>query len=241
MTYGAKFENTAGEMLLIDVGVAPWFVGKGVPGDPIGWTTPTGLGWDVNGVTFAVPGAGRRLIAVTLPVNSGDAWYSTTALIPGSGVVVQIYRPTGSGAGFITPEVYAFAIGTRPPASSGYGMRIRDAANLIVMDTGSPPLGVQQVVATSAGVAPITLAGLPGKPAFILFDLAKEVGQTIAGTFSRDVWYYQCAFKRASDSSLEAGYKPVYQYVQDAGGTYTDFYGSTSSQAIPIINAANYD
>lgn len=241
MTYGLKIENNAGELLVIDSGIVPWFVGKGTIGSTTGWSTPTGLGWDVSGTNFAVPGSGDRMIAITLPVNSGNVWYSSVALIPGSGVSVQVYRQTGSGESFIEPEVYAFSTTTRPPASSGYGMRVRDAAGLVVMDTGSPPLGVQQIASTREGVTPLSLSGLPSKPAFFLFDLAKEVNQTIGSTSSRDVWFHQCAFKRASSSSLEAGYKPVYQHVEDAGGTYTDFFGSTELQAIPIINAANYD
>jgi hypothetical protein len=237
MSYGLQIESDSGKLLILDENLVPWFLGKGTPGAPSAWVAQIGSSHDKLVMNYTIP-SGSSLVAMTLPTvsDSQPIWIERT----GSGV--RAWRLTGGGASWVAPELYCFSFGRPVMSTSGYGMQIRDSLGRGCIDTlSAPPIAFHSLLLKAPEGANVSLGLLPTKPAFILLAAGKETNVTIPSTTTRQVRKYRIGFRRTGSGMLETGYFQDSEFIEDAGGTFIDYYGSQAAQAVPTINAANYD
>jgi hypothetical protein len=241
MTVYVKVVNDAGKLMLLDDNLVPWFLGKATHTGTGAWTNSGGA-YDRQILTYSIPAGSGRLIAATLPVDADEGWYAVEPYVGGgTALAISVLRPAGSTENFAAPEVYVFETVNSPPASSGiYGMRLRNVAGNIILDTGSPPISVKKIGAFAFGVTGASFSGLPAKPAFILPAYAKFELEDTSPTTS-DLDDYVGGWRRPTSTTISSAVLHQHAEGVDAGYDETLEFGTTTTQAVVVIDAANYD
>ena len=268
MSYGFKFYNTSGEIVLDDNYIKPWFAGKGVP---ISVTGPvSGYNNDkYYTVNYQTPGIGgnSNFAAITVPNNGGEYWtdgnwsagynFSINVYFPIS------YTPTTSDA----PEVYFFSVNpVNPRSTSGYGLQLRRSDAQCTFDSNikhfKPSNAVQFTMpyryatgyfSTSTGCGNpadqancsqvITLSGVPTKAAFILpyfFKSQAYTRYTGQGNFSY-LFDFQAVYKRSATNEITV--RVATKNYEDMEGFFYgyDFTNGADTQYIIYIDGSSYD
>jgi len=239
MSHGFMVLNDDLEYLVIDEYLTPWLAGKCSITSYGSWYDGGG-GYELRQVHYSAPGSGHRVLAATLPINSGDVWYGgSVALASGSAVLRFQARPTGGGASVEDQELYAFTTDAPPAPSTGWGLQVFNSVGALVFDSNSGPLAIKAIATHAVGSVNSALPTLPTKPAFILPGLGRHNYEGHPTLPVSTLTVMVGGVQRGSGLSskfIDESTEGVDAYFD---GTYT--FGSTLAQAIPIINAAMYD
>lgn len=247
MSYGLEILNPSGKLVFSDQAIGPWFAGKLSAG-----VTPTAYytygGYRVYKIAYTFPAlvAGRTYIyATALPDGSNtDQWYSAYMSAPsyvgtavGRFVAAPIATPTAS---LVLPEVYAFCTSNQVASADTYGLRVYAANGVdLVFDSGNKPLMLLSMPSVSLLNASVAVSTMPTKPAFFLYEWARERGVS-NGNGTINIVHMGGFFKRIGSNVIgnTFEYKDTFE---DIASIPTSTFGSTAAQPIPVINATNYD
>lgn len=247
MAYGLKIRNNSGTLTISDERIVPRFVGKA---SYVSLTNDSGAGSNRVMLNYTKTGLtpGDKIIyAYTMPENSG-VWYGQyfagELTVNGSGQVDITIHTIFFTSGMTLPEVYLFTLSRPTSVGSGeYGLALRDSSGLLTYTTTSSPLMIASMPSKAVDGSSVALPSTFSKYAFfppgylnIIFTIISTSGM---GASSEEGWF---AGHRISSGTLISN-RIQWFYTShpgnNGGGSWV--YGSTSSQPIPIINAASYD
>jgi len=268
MSYGFKFYNSSGEIVLDDSYIKPWFAGKGTP------TSVTGPVQGYNNdkyytVNYTVPNIGGTVnfAAITLPNSGGEYWADTSWSVAYTFSInvyfANNYTPTSSDA----PEVYFFSVNpVNPRSTSGYGLQLRNSGQECTFDSNYRHFKPSNAVAftmpyryatgyfsTSTGCGNpanqancsqiITLSGVPTKAAFVLpyfFKSQAYTRYTANGNFSY-LFDFQAVYRRSNTNEVTV--RVATKNYEDMEGFFANYNLTQGgdNQYIIYIDGTQYD
>lgn len=262
MTYGLRIINDDSELLVDSEYFSPSFVQKlEFNTTPIGTEAPTGQlhpGYVKRTYnTPAITAAGNYIVMWTIPDNGNDVWYSfetSTTNINGTLTCYIYANSTGSALSYTLPTAYLFTTDTLP-SSSGYGLRLYNAAGTKTFDSNNlqlAPYSISDAFAFSIaganpdvyGATPVSISlSMPASPIFMIPDYAALRIKQGSGFARHDEYVYQSAFKR-SGTSLSTRLFISYYALEDyfwpsATTTYTT--GKNADLSVLVANANLYE
>ena len=268
MSYGFKFYNSSGEIVLDDSYIKPWFAGKG---------TPTSVTGPVSGynndkyytVNYSVPNIGGlvNFTAITLPNNTGEYWADTNWSVGYTFSISAYFNNSYIPVSADAPEVYFFSVNpVNPRSTSGYGIQLRNAVQECTFDSNVRHFKPSNAVAftmpyryatgyfsTSTGCGNpaneancsqiITLSGVPTKAAFVLpyfFKSQAYTRYTANGNFSY-LFDFQAVYKRSNTNEVIV--RVATKNYEDMEGFYAnyDLTQGGDNQYIIYIDGSRYD
>ena len=267
MTYGFKFYNTSGEIVLDDDYIKPWFAGKGVP---LSVTGPV-AGYNSDryySITYQTPGIGGNggFAAITVPNNGGEYW-ADGDWNQGYNFTVNVYFPnTYTPTSADAPEVYFFSINpVNPRSTTGYGLQLRRADQQCTFDSNKKHFKPNDAVqfnipfryATGTGFSNtccgypcnqancsqvINLSNVPTKAAFVLPYFFKTQSYTTGpGALASYLFDFQAVYKRSATNAITARVAlRNYEFV-DAYFSNYDLTQGSDVQYIIYIDGSSYD
>ena len=266
-SYGFKFYNASGEVVIDDNYIKPWFAGKAVPYEVTGPTN--GYNNDkYYQINYNTPSIGGlvNFIAITLPDNGGE-YFPETNWSAGYAFSIGVYfpisyTPTSADA----PEVYCFSVNpVNPRTTTGYGLQLRRANGDCTFDSNvlhfKPANAVNFTMpyryATGSGfnmttcgsgtlaecTQAITLTNVPSKAAFVLPWFAKSQAYTVYSQYSNIsyLFEYQAVYKRISNTQINA--RVATRSWENMEGFYADYslVQGGENQYIIYVDGSKYD
>ena len=268
MSYGFKFYNSSGEIVLDDNYIKPWFAGKAVPlsvsGPYNGYNNDK---W--YAINYQTPGIGSigNFAAITLPNSSGEYW-TDGSWSQGSSFTVNVYFPISyTPTTSDVPEVYCFSVNpVNPRTVDGYGLQLRRSDQQCTFDSNKTHFKPYNAVSftmpyryatgyfsTSTGCGNpanqancsqiVTLSNVPTKAAFILPYFSKSQAYTRytgQGNFSY-LFDFQAVYKRSATNEVTVRVATL-NYENMEGFVYGyDFTQGSEGQYIIYVDGTNYD
>ncbi len=247
MAYGLKIINNSGALTISDERIVPRFVGKAtyinLTADPASGSNRVILNYSKTGLTV-----GDKIIyAYTMPENSG-VWYGQyfagELVVNGSGQVDVSIHTVFFTSGMSLPEVYLFTLSRPTSVGSGeFGLALRDSTGQLTYTTTSSPLMIASMPSKAINGSSVALPSSFSKYAFfppgylnVIYTIISTAG---AGISSEEGWFggHQISGGNLVSDRIRWFYNS--HIGNNGGGAWV--YGSTSSQPLPIINAAAYD